>query len=65
MAKKVGLAELTWPYIVLALGLDMLFTAAYLLTVMSEQMYYTLVTAKFSFLAGLLGGAYLALKRGG
>lgn len=61
--KKIGLAEVTWPFVVLAVCLDALFVAAYLLTPMSEQMFYTLVAAKFGFLAGILTGAERALRK--
>jgi len=64
-AKKVGLAEVTWPFVVLAVCIDALLVAAYILVPMSEETFFMLVSAKFSFLAGLLAGAYSALRKGG
>ena len=58
-------SEVTWPFVVLAISLDMLFVAAYLLSAMTEQMFYTLVTAKIAFLAGIIGTGYYAVRKSG
>jgi hypothetical protein len=64
-AKKVKLSEVTWPFVVLAVCLDALFVAAYILTMMTEQMFYTLVAAKFAFLAGVIGAGWYASRKTG
>ena len=58
-------SEVTWPFVTLAVSLDMLFVAAYLLSAMTEQMFYTLVTAKIAFLAGIIGTGYYAVRKSG
>jgi hypothetical protein len=63
--KKVGLAEVTWPFVVLAVCLDALFVAAYILTGMTEQMFYQLESLKLAFLAGIIGGAVAGARAGG
>lgn len=64
-AKKLSLGEVTWPFVTLAVGLDALFVVAYVLSAMSEQMFYQLVTAKFSFLVGSVATAWYATKKSG
>ena len=64
-ARKLKFSEVTWPFVVLAVSLDMLFVAAYLLSAMTEQMFYTLVTAKIAFLAGIIGTGYYATRKAG
>jgi len=63
--RKVKVSEVTWPFVVLAVCLDMLFVAAYIMTAMSEQMFYTLVSAKLAFLAGVIGTGYYASRKAG
>jgi hypothetical protein len=41
----------------------MLFVTAYILTMMTEQMFYTLITAKFAFLAGVIGAGWHASRK--
>ena len=65
MGRKLKFSEVTWPFVVLAVSLDMLFVVAYLLSAMTEQMFYTLVTAKFAFLAGSLVTGYYATRKAG
>jgi len=64
-ARRLKFSEVTWPFVVLAISLDMLFVAAYLLSAMTEQMFYTLVTAKIAFLAGIIGTGYYAVRKSG
>jgi hypothetical protein len=64
-SKKVKVSEVTWPFVVLAVCLDMLFVAAYIMTAMTEQMFYTLITAKFAFLAGVVGAGWYAARKAG
>ena len=65
VGKKVKVSEVTWPFVVLAVCLDMLFVAAYIMTAMTEQMFYTLITAKFAFLAGVVGAGWYASRKAG
>jgi len=61
--KKISLAEVTWPFLILAIALDVILTLAYIFTEMPPEVYVSAVTAKFSFLGGILGGAYTMRRR--
>lgn len=63
--RKAKLGEVTWPFVVLAVCLDALLVAAYILTGMSEATFYQLESLKLAFLAGIIGGAVAGVRAGG